>query len=145
IDLGVVAVAHLYSSSTVTGCTGRQRKRKAMEAFPCFTLIKSSLATKSTIETLDDGEDSLMEHARHADIIALPDVAPRTSSFKSRTVRPRRDPDLLTGFVLGILIKYFGKSAPNGSAKTEISSLSSMSRRCSIGLSSRASGETILM
>ena len=145
MGLGVVVVAHSYSSSIVPWCIGRQRKRKATEAFPFFTLTKSSLATKSTIETLDDEEDSLKEHARHVDINALPVVAPRTSSSKSRTVRPPRDPDLLTDLVRGTLIQYPGGSTPSGSAETMISSFSAQSRRYSMGPSSRASGETILM
>src|SRR5258706_5141713 len=115
-----------------------------MVDFPRFTLIKSSFATKSIIERPAVGEDSLMEHSRQANIKALPDVAPRTSSLKSRTVRPPREPSFLTDLVLGTLIQYSGEFVP-GSAETQISSFRRMSRRCSIGLSSRASGEAIFM
>ena len=145
MGLCVVVVAHSYSSSVVPWCTGRQRKRKATEAFPFFKLIKSSLATKSTIEALAGVSDSLMEHARHVDINSLPVVPPRTSRFKSRTVRPPQDPNFLTDLVRGTLIQYTGGCTPSGSAETMISSLSWVSRRCSMGLSSRAFGETILM
>ena len=129
----------------VPWCPGRQRKRKATKNLPPFTLIKSSGATKSTIGRLDEGEDSLMEHVRHADFKTLPVVAPRTSSVKSRTLRSSCDPNPLIDLVLGTLMQYPGVSATEGSEDIEISSLTRMSRRCLIGFSSRASGQAILM
>jgi len=86
----------------VLWCPGRQRKRRAMYAFPPFMFIKSSLATKSTIGRLAEGGDSRMEHARHAEINALPVVAPRTSNSKLRTIRPLR-PKPLNRLGLGYL------------------------------------------
>ena len=138
-------LAHRYSSSMVPWCPGRQRKRKAMGTFPSFTLIKSSLATKSIIGRLIEGEDSLTEHARHTDMKVLPVVAPRTSSFKSRTIRSSCDPNLLTDLVLGTLMQYPDISTMEGPEDAEISSLTWMSRRCLMGFSSRASGQANFM